>query len=137
MTIVVIQGPQASTMPADALPTQLGARARAAGQELVHLRCDSGQQLVERLARIDGGADIILLDPGTCAAGDPALQGLLERLPVPYIEVHADRGRALADTDARLALVDGYAAQGYTLAMSLALETLGCADCENEFNVGT
>jgi hypothetical protein len=61
---------------------------------------------------------------------------------VPYIEVHDDShgraGPALTDgAGPRVAVVSGYAAQNYTLAMSVALEALGCADCENEFNVGT
>ena len=40
-------------------------------------------------------------------------------------------------TGPRVAVVNGYQAQSYTLAMSMALEKLGCADCENDFNVGT
>lgn len=142
MAIVMIQGPSgAGVQMGDSMQEALGVRAHAAGQALVNVRCDSAQQLVDRLARIDReGADIILLDPGRCTR-DAALHATLEHLPVPYIEVHSDRHDRpepqLPGAGPRVAVVNGYEAQSYTLAMSLALETLGCADCENEFNVGT
>lgn len=141
MAIVMIQGPDAGANGAAAcVQDTLGARAQAAGQSLVHVRCDDARQLVERLARIDReGADIILLDPGRCAR-DVGVQAALAHLAVPYIEVHAGRGAAAAEAvqaGPRLAVVDGYQAQGYTLAMSLALETLGCAESENDVHVGT
>lgn len=145
MTIVMIQGPDAAEdrSPSAALEAALGERARHAGQVLLHYRCGSEDQLVERLARIDRGqADIILLDPGRCSGERERLRQALTHLEVPYIEVHDDhhdRPEPVipAGTGPRVALVSGYAAQGYTLAMSLALEQLGCAECENDFNVGT
>lgn len=144
MAIVMIQGPgdgQAQATP-EALRSALSERAQAAGQALVHYRCSSEQQLVERLARIDRAqADIVLLEPGDAAGPRTALHSTLEHLRVPYIEVHRDRpdrpDPVLPEAGPRLALVSGYEAQGYTLAMSLALERLGFADSENEFNVGT
>jgi 3-dehydroquinate dehydratase len=142
MAIVMIQGPDGGRGQVEAtMRNALSERARAAGQSLVQVRYDSAQQLVERLARIDrDGADIILLDPGRCTR-DGALDATLEHLSVPYIEVHADRHDRpepqLPGSGPRVAVVNGYQSQSYTLAMSLALETLGCADCENEFNVGT
>lgn len=144
MAIVMIQGPDGgeSSAPTEAVHAALGERARHAGQVLLHYRCGSEQQLVDRLARIDRGqADIILLDPGE-GAGSARLCDTLGHLEVPYIEVHGDshdRPSAVIPEGAgtRVALVNGYAAQSYTLAMSLALESLGCADSENDFNVGT
>lgn len=145
MAIVMIHGPDtAEARPSgDALDTALAARAQQAGQTLLHYRCDDEQALVERLARIDRGqADIILLDPGRCARGSAPLEHTLNHLQVPYIEVHDDsfdRPDPVipAGTGPRVAVVNGYAAQSYTLAMSMALEQLGCADSENDFNVGT
>lgn len=144
MAIVMIQGPDDGQArgPAEALHAALSERAQAAGHPLVHYRCGSEQQLVDRLARIDRAqADIILLDPGRCAQAHGALHATLEHLDVPYIEVHRDRHDrlepVLPDTGPRVALVNGYEAQSYTLAMSLALETLGCAECENDVHVGT
>ncbi|GAB2503497.1 type 2 periplasmic-binding domain-containing protein [Lysobacter humi (ex Lee et al. 2017)] len=144
MAIVMIQGPQhegANRMPDGRVQEMLARRARQAGQVLEHYRCGSEAQLVERLARIDRGqADIILLDPGR-RAGD-RLESTLGALDVPYIEVHADSHDApepvLPDgAGPRVALVNGYAAHSYTLAMSLALEQLGCAESENDVDVGT
>lgn len=144
MAIVMIHGPESTEdrTPAD-VESALAARARQAGQTLRRYRCDDERQLVDRLARIERGeADIILLDPGACAQGSGALRHTLHHLEVPYIEVHDDRHDrpepVLPDgVGPRVALVNGYAAQSYTLAMSMALERLGCAECENEFGVGT
>jgi 3-dehydroquinate dehydratase len=145
MTIVMIEGPDATgDRPGHStVQAALAERAANAGQELLHIRCDDETQLLDRLSSIDRGqADIILLDPGRDAAADPRLQKALGGLDVPYIEVHDDSHERPepvlpAGAGPRVAVVNGYAAQSYTLAMSVALETLGCADCENEFNVGT
>lgn len=145
MTIVMIQGPAEdghAGLPADTVRAALNARARSAGQELVHYRCADAGQLVERLARIDSGStDLILLDPGSARPDPQVLTPTLAHLQVPYIEIHADShdrpASVLPAANACVAVVNGYAAQSYTLAMSIALEQLGCAECENEFNVGT
>lgn len=146
MTIVMIQGPHEASLTngaADAMQAALSERARSAGQTLVHLRCDTQAQLIERIARIDRGqADLILFDPGRCARDPAALRPVLRDLDVPYIEVHDDGHDRLdpalpGDSGQRVALVSGFGAQGYTLAMSMALETLGCAESENDVHVGT
>ena len=144
MAIVMIQGPDTEgRTPNDCVQATLAERARTAGQDLVQYQCGSEEQLVNRLAKIDRGqADIILLDPGRGGWPSAALCRTLNHLQVPYIEVHDDSHDRLepvipAGAGPRLAVVNGYAAQSYTLAMSLALESLGCADCENDFNVGT
>lgn len=145
MAIVMIQGPDATEAApaADDLHASLAQRVSQAGQVLVHYRCGTESQLVDRLARLDrGNADIILLDPGHCARPGRALHETLQHLEVPYIEVHDDafdRPEPVMPEGAgpRVAVVNGYAAQSYTLAMSMALERIGCADCENDFNVGT
>lgn len=145
MAIVMIHGPDTSEgrPRSDDLQASLTERAQRAGQTLLRYRCDDEQQLADRLARIDRGqADIILLNPGRFGASAGPLQHTLNHLEVPYIEVHDDsfdRPEPVLPADAgpRVAVVNGYEAQSYTLAMSLALEQLGCADCENDFNVGT
>ena len=145
MAIVVIQGPDTrpGPLPKDDVQASLAERASRAGHALLHYRCATEAQLVERLARIDRGqADIILLDPGACARSEGRLVHTLDHLEVPYIEVHDDdfdRPEPMIPAGAgpRVAVVNGYAAQSYTLAMSMALERLGCAVCENDFNVGT
>ncbi|HZX80550.1 MAG TPA: type II 3-dehydroquinate dehydratase [Lysobacter sp.] len=145
MAIVMIQGPNIAEgrKPADTVQVGLTERAQSAGHVLLHYRCGTEEQLAERLARIDRGqADIILLDPGRCATPDGPLHRTLNHLQVPYIEVHDDSFEhpepVIPDgAGPRVAVVNGYRAQSYTLAMSMALEQLGCADSENDFNVGT
>lgn len=144
MAIVMIQGPQEDgegCSPGAGMQEMLARRARQAGQALEHYACESEAQLVERLARIDRGqADIILLGPGPRAGA--RLASALGTLEVPYIEVHDDSHDAPEPVlpegaGPRLARVNGYAGHSYTLAMSLALERLGCAECENDVHVGT
>ena len=143
MAIVIIHGPDGGPRnPVDPVRAELDERAQSAGHELLHVRCDSERQLVDRLARIDRGCvDIILLDPGRCTGVGGELSSTLEHLQVPYIEVHGDSHDRLESVlpaaGPRLAVVNGYAAQGYTLAMSMALEQLGCAESENDVHVGT
>jgi hypothetical protein len=43
----------------------------------------------------------------------------------------------LPPSPACLAVAQGYRAQSYTLALEMALEHLGCAECESERHVGT
>ena len=144
MAIVMIEGPRDPARGADParVHAALAEHAANAGQRWLHVRCEDETQLLSRLASIDRDqADIILLDPGHRAA-DARLNRTLGGLEVPYIEVHDDshdRPEPVipAGTGPRIAVVNGYAAQGYTLAMSVALEQLGCADSDNEFNVGT
>lgn len=145
MAIVMIHGPddgRHARPDTDTICAALSERPQSAGQHLVHYRCADEQQLVDRLARIDRGqADIILFDPGRCAASAGALHARLGELQVPYIEVHLDRtdrpDPVLPGASGRLAVVSSYEAQGYTLALSLVLESLGCAECENDVHVGT
>ena len=145
MAIVMIQGPDTAEgrLPIEAVEAGLNERARQAGHALLHYRCTTEEQLLERLSRMDRGeADIILFDPGACATDRERVRVALTHLQVPYIEVHDDsfdRPEPVLPEDSgpRVAVVNGYEAQSYTLAMSVALEALGCAECENEFNVGT
>ncbi|MBU8978036.1 type II 3-dehydroquinate dehydratase [Lysobacter sp. MMG2] len=118
--------------------SQLAGRASQAGRTIAVRGCRDVAEMVERLRRVDGkGTEFLLLDPG--ARADDALGAALEEVRIPYIEVHADDVRAHAPSIGRhrLDVVDGYGAQGYLLALSIALEHLGCAECENDVHVGT
>lgn len=84
---------------------------------------------------------ILVFDPGArvrCAAVVAAVR----RLSRPYIEAHDHDYPAkepeLDDVAGhRLRVVHGYRAQSYMLAMSMALDHIGCAECELGFHVGT
>ncbi|MET0290366.1 MAG: 3-dehydroquinate dehydratase [Pseudoxanthomonas sp.] len=141
MSIVILRGPeqpasqQSQQMPA--LPPQvlraLVDRAIAAGTTLAIRSCATESELLNAV-RINQqhGAELTLLDPGTCS-GSLRLQRTLQACGMRYIEVHDDHPGALEASlpdqhGQRLALAQGYGAQSYTLALSMALEHLGCEE---------
>jgi 3-dehydroquinate dehydratase-1 len=146
MSILVIRGPErhdALTSPPPPLPPSvLGAlvqRAGCAGQTLAVRSCGSTNEVLTalRLAN-EWGVRATLLDPGALT-DHPLLQRAVQGLAHPYVEVHdtLDEGSLPAATGRRLAVVDGYGARSYALALEIALEQLGCAECECDVHVGT
>ena len=148
MSIVMIRGPEdpdperSGAIP-DAVYKTLSRCAADAGKALMIYSCGSEEELVERLRQTRrDNADIVLLDPGRCAQASERLRDALAQLQVQYIEVHDDRYGAMdpvipSGNGPRAAVVNGYAAQSYVLAMWIALERIGCADCANDIHVGT
>jgi len=151
VSILILRGPQGGVSEVDprapalagAVRATLVERAAIAGKALALRSCRSEDELVECLqAMRAANTELLLLDPGACVPASEALRGALARLPMPYIEVHDDDMNALEPSIAprcgpRLRLVHGYAAQSYTLALSIALEHLGCAESGNDVHVGT
>ena len=148
MSILVIRGPErhdALTSPPPPLPSSvLGAlvqRAGCAGQTLAVRSCASTTEVLAalRLAN-EWGVRATLLDPGALS-DHPLLQRAVQGLAHPYVEVHDGLGQQEpvlpASTGHRLAVVDGYGARGYALALEIALERLGCTECECDVHVGT
>jgi 3-dehydroquinate dehydratase-1 len=142
MSIAIITNlddPHPSTMglPRDVV-VQLVERASQAGKAVSVCGCRRVSDVVESLRRAGrNGTEFVLIDPGSQPLAEHDVDAL-HRLGVPYIEVHADasaNGTHL--TRKPLSVVDGYGAQGYVLALSMALEYLGCAECENDIHVGT
>lgn len=101
--------------------------------------CETELELVSCL-RHANDAEFLLLDPGNCSCD--TIREELERLTVPYIEVHDDDFGALESPLAPacgrpLKLIQGRGSQSYAVALSIALDHLGCAECENNYHVGT
>lgn len=149
MSIVIIRGPEfeglfSRTPPA--LPREVLAslveRVVCAGKTIAVRACGSEHELLHSLRMAQQShAEIALLDPGACA-NSPRLRQVLDGVSMPYIEVHDDscdapEARMQAGNGHRLAVVNGYMAQSYTLALDMALEHLGCAECECDVHVGT
>lgn len=149
MSIFIIRGPETlgqfprtpTALPREVL-SALVDRAVCAGKTIAVRACGSEQELLHslRIAR-QSHAEITLLDPGACAQSAKVQQGLKD-MAMPYIEVHDDSCDAPEATmhggnPNRLAVVNGYMAQSYTLALDMALEHLGCAECECDVHVGT
>lgn len=148
MSILVIRGPEQhdglTSPPTPLPPSVLGAlvqRAGCAGQTLAVRSCGSTTEVLTalRLAN-EWGVRATLLDPGSLS-DHSLLQRAVQGLAHPYVEVHdgsiADEPSLPASTGRRLAVVDGYGARSYALALEIALEQLGCAECECDVHVGT
>lgn len=144
MSIAIFAAPDGARSGAHGLPrevvSQLVERASLAGKTVALCSCRDASDILDRLRRIDGrNTEFLLLDPGPDAHVGGELDAALHRSGVPYIEVHADSTGALQHScvGSPLNVIDGYGAQGYVLALSIALERLGCSECENNIHVGT
>lgn len=148
MSLLLIRGPERrahGSEPPPPLPARvmraLAERAAAAGKTLAVRVCANEAEYLHalegaRLAR----TELLLLDPGS-AATSARLHAAVDRAGIPYIEVHDDDCDApeprLPPSRGCLAVAQGFCAQSYTLALEMALEHLGCAECESERHVGT
>lgn len=148
VSIVILRGPEslhagAGACVPDAVRARLAQSAADAGKTIALRSCRSEAELVEGLSGLrSGGVELLLFDPGACAQASERLRRALEALDTPYIEVHDDDMDAPEPSlaphgGACLAQVHGYAAQSYTLALAIALEHLGCAECGHGVHVGT
>ncbi|NOT88246.1 MAG: 3-dehydroquinate dehydratase [Lysobacter sp.] len=147
MSIAIIRSPDAPPPRSSGMSTEvvslLVERASLAGKALALRNCDSDAEVFDCLGRInDSSIELVLFDPGRCACVSERLRARLNQLKVPYIEVHDDHFGALEnplslDCGPRLRLIQGYGSQSYTLALSIALEHLGCGECGNDVHVGT
>lgn len=151
MSIMLLRGPEADparprppigqSVPAE-LVASLVDRAASAGHALAIRTCASDADVVEALRAVDHeNVRILLFDPGA-SVRNAAVVAAVRRLATPYIEVHDDDYPAtepeLDDVAShRLRVVHGYRAQSYMLAMYMALEHIGCAECGLDVHVGT
>jgi 3-dehydroquinate dehydratase-1 len=148
MSLLLIRGPERRahhSEPPPPLPPQilrgLAERAAVAGKTLAVRVCANEAEYLHALdSARRAHTELLLLDPGS-AAGSARLHEAVGQTGIPYIEVHDDACDApeprLPPSPACLAVAQGYRAQSYTLALEMALEHLGCAECESERHVGT
>lgn len=146
MSILMIHGPEEPDPRANlflpGVEAAMSERAANAGKVLMRYRCGSEAEVIERLREAASrDAEIILLDPGRCVPASESLRAALAQLDVPYIEVHDDHPDALESVmqpaGRRVTVINGFGAQSFTQAMSVALEKIGCAECEYDYHVGT
>lgn len=144
MSIAIITAPNDLVDPPAGLPrevvSQLVERAAQAGRTVAVRACSSAGEIVDCLRQLSGnGTEFVLFDPGTHALSRDAIGACVSRLGKPSIEVHAgpERSAAIAAVADSISVIDGYGAQGYVLGLSIALEYLGDAECENRIHVGT
>lgn len=127
MTVLIVQGPG---LPATD-PWSGPAPVACAGHLVGTVRCAGSEALARTLRTVAREqVAMVLLEPGAlAAAGTPVqarqLRQVLDTLPVPYIELHADGARALDDwlhpLHAPLAVVVTPHDRGLGYAMSLGI----------------
>jgi len=120
--------------------SQLVERAAQAGRTVAVRACSSATEIVDCLRQSNGnGTEFVLFDPGVECLSRSAIGACVARLDLPCIEVHANADGPVGIDSAAgaLSVIDGYGAQGYVLGLSIALEYLGDAECENAIHVGT
>ena len=146
MSILIIRKSESPRPNGDAIPqvvvAQLVSRAAQANRALAIRTCLSDDEVAAALQQANAQhAEFLLFDPGSAPSSDDRYGHLLERLRMPCIEVHDDRAVQEPDMAAQgsrvVARIHGYGFQSYTAALNIALERLGCAECENNYHVGT
>jgi 3-dehydroquinate dehydratase II len=112
------------------IESDLGARARAGGHELVAFQSNSELALIERIhaARHDGTA-FILFNPAAYTHTSVALRDALATVGIPFIEVHLSNvyrreefRRHSFMADLAVGVVAGLGPAGYRCAMQYALD---------------
>jgi 3-dehydroquinate dehydratase-2 len=119
------------TLTLDELELQIGSTAHELGLEARFFRSNHEGEFVERLHRVDGLADGLVLNPGAWTHYSYAIRDALELTGLPAVEVH------LSDVDARepwrresvirelcIARVAGKGPEGYRDALERLREEL-------------
>jgi 3-dehydroquinate dehydratase-2 len=122
---------QYGTLTLDELEVRIGEWAEALGLQVGFFRTNHEGEFVERLHRLEGLADGLLLNPGAWTHYSYAIRDALELTRLPAVEVH------LSDVDNRepwrrqsvitelcLARVAGLGPQGYEQALTVLRDRL-------------
>ena len=111
---------------------QLIAQAQAAGAELAALQSNAEHELVDAVQAAEAdGVEFILINPGAFTHTSIALRDAFLGVGIPFIEVHLSNVYQREEfrqvsffSDIAEGVIVGLGAQGYTLALSAALEYL-------------
>ncbi len=111
---------------------QLIAQAQAAGAELAALQSNAEHELVDAVQAAEAdGVEFILINPGAFTHTSIALRDAFLGVGIPFIEVHLSNVYQREEfrqvsffSDIAEGVIVGFGAQGYTLALSAALEYL-------------
>ena len=111
---------------------QLIAQAQAAGAELAALQTNAEHELVDAVQAAEAdGVEFILINPGAFTHTSIALRDAFLGVGIPFIEVHLSNVYQREEfrqvsffSDIAEGVIVGLGAQGYTLALSAALEYL-------------
>lgn len=142
-TILVLHGPNLNllgtrepehygTDTLDEINKRLTAQAQAAGHGISFYQSNAEHDLVERVQQaIRDGVAFILINPAAFTHTSVALRDALAASRIPFIEVHLSNVHAREAfrkhsyfSDLAEGVISGLGAQGYTLALTAAIERL-------------
>ncbi len=138
MSILIVHGPHTSSSSlTQELQRELQQQADAAGRTLELRACgDLNDLVVEVCAAKSDTTEFVLLDPGDLvgqirAHPEVGFTDALDKLYVPYIEVHDEFGTELQhgagfhNSPIATVIINGNIGSGYRIGLSIALRQLG------------
>jgi 3-dehydroquinate dehydratase-2 len=145
-TILVLHGPNLNLLglrepehygsaTLDGINQQLTARAHAAGVTLEAFQSNSEAELVTKVQSLVGNkVDFVIINPAAFTHTSVALRDALAAVKVPFVEVHLSNVHAREAfrhhsyfSDIAVGVICGLGAQGYTLALDYAINTINKA----------
>ena len=114
---------------------QLTERAHVAGVTLEAFQSNSEAELVNKVQSLVGNkVDFVIINPAAFTHTSVALRDALAAIKVPFVEVHLSNVHAREAfrhhsyfSDIAVGVICGLGAQGYTLALDYALNTINKA----------
>ena len=120
----------------ESINRQLVAQAQQAGVELEAFQSNSEAELVGKVQSLAGNrVDFILINPAAFTHTSVALRDALSAVKIPFIEVHLSNVHAREAfrhhsyfSDIAVGVICGLGAQGYSLALTYALNALSSTE---------
>ncbi|GGY46024.1 3-dehydroquinate dehydratase [Bacterioplanes sanyensis] len=117
------------------LEQQLQQQAQTAGHQLQQFQSNAEHALIERIhAAQQDGTDFIIINPAAFTHTSVALRDALAGVAIPFIEVHISNVHAREAfrqhsylSDLAIGVICGLGVQGYSLALSAAIEQVSHA----------
>jgi 3-dehydroquinate dehydratase II len=146
VSILIVHGPHTTSSSfTQELKRELQQQADAAGRKLELRACGDLQGLVvEVCAAKSDATEFMLLDPGDLVAQirahpEVGFTDALDKLYVPYIEVHEEFGAELQhgtgfhNSPIATVIINGNIGSGYRIGLGLALRQLGAQGRRGDF----
>jgi 3-dehydroquinate dehydratase-2 len=120
----------------ESINRQLSAQAQQAGVDLEAFQSNSEAELVGKVQSLAGNkVDFILINPAAFTHTSVALRDALSAVKIPFIEVHLSNVHAREAfrhhsyfSDIAVGVICGLGAQGYSLALTYALNALSSTE---------
>ena len=113
------------------IDTSLSDQAKSAGHTLTSLQSNAEHELVAAIQGALNKIDYIIINPAAFTHTSVAMRDALAAVNIPFIEVHLSNVHAREDfrrhsyfSDLATGVISGLGANGYSLALSSAIESL-------------